>query len=141
MWLLEPYNITLSLGHLLDLVPHFRAQLEEKLEPRPAPSSRLLNPVPNPNLRDEHCHVLSLPINGQHVLGVVIDDMSGVNVISEATCRDLGISDWARCPFHIRMVDTSAVKLSGLLKDLPILVGGETFQLSTVVLLHLTNNG
>ena len=140
MRLLEPCNITLSLGHLMDLIPCFRTQLEEKFQPRPTASSCLLNPVVDPNLRDEHFPVLSLHINGQHVQGVVIDRGSEVNVISEATFCDLVMSDWAHCPFHLPMADTSAVKPLGLLKDLPITVGSKTFQISTMVL-HLTDNG
>ena len=61
---------------------------------------------------------------------------SGVNFINKMECDRLGITKWEACPFWLRMVDTSTVRLIGLLRQLDVVLGGHSFQISAVIL-HL----
>ena len=38
-------------------------------------------------------------IKGRDLHGCIIDGGSRVNVIREATCQDLGLTQWEPCPF------------------------------------------
>ena len=73
-------------------------------------------------------------VKGKEITGIIIDGGSGVNVISKRTSDTLGIRDWELCPFWLRMADTSLVRLTGLIRDLDVTIGGHAFQISTVVL-------
>ena len=68
------------------------------------------------------------------IQGCVVDGGSGVNVISKATCTNLGITSWENCPFWLRMTDTRPVRPLGLLRKLSIVVEGQLFEISAVVL-------
>ena len=83
---------------------------------------------------------MAVAINDHEISGVVIDDGSEVNIISEATCLDLGLRHWEPCPFHLRMADNSAVHPLGLMTKIPIWIGGEFFEISAVVL-YLSDQG
>ena len=47
-----------------------------------------------------------------------MDGGSGVNVISTATCAQLGIIDWEPCPFWLRIADTRSVRPLGLVDSI-----------------------
>ena len=75
------------------------------------------------------------PVDGfLHDNGCIIDGGSGVNVISEATCLDLGLNQWEPCPFWLRMADTQSVRPIGLIRHLDFTLGGHMFTISVVVL-------
>ena len=59
---------------------------------------------------------------------------SGVNVISEATCQELGFTHWEPCPFWLWMVDTRLVRPIGLIRHLDFMLRGHMFTISVVVL-------
>ena len=59
-----------------------------------------------------------------------------MNVIYKTTYDKLGITKWDACPFWLRMADTSTVRPLGLIRQLDVILGGHTFQISLVVL-HL----
>ena len=125
---LQNCNITLSLSRMLDLIPRFWDRLTW------AHTLTVALVTPTTHVRDEHCPTILLTIKDQEIPSVVIDGGSGMNVISEVTCTSLGLQEWELCPFHLRMANTSAVRPLGLIMKLPILIGGELFEISTVVL-------
>ena len=83
---------------------------------------------------DEQSPRIKVVIQGQEVVGAIVDGGSGVNVINKTTCDRLGIRKWDACPFWLRMADTSTVRLLGLIRHLDVIDGGYTFQISVVVL-------
>ena len=83
---------------------------------------------------DEQSPSIKVIIRGQEVAGTIVDGGSGVNVINEITCDKLGITKWDVCPFLLRMVDISTVWTLGLIRQLDVILGGHTFQISTIVL-------
>ena len=91
------------------------------------------NPTKRPTVIDEHSPSIKVIIKGQEVLGSIVDGGSGVNVINNLTCDRLGIK-WETCPFWSRMADTSTVQPLGLIRQLDVIIGGHTFQISAVVL-------
>jgi hypothetical protein len=58
---------------------------------------------------DCECPSMEAIIGGQKIAGILIDGRSGVNVISMATCWQLGITQWEPCKFWLRMVNESSV--------------------------------
>ena len=83
---------------------------------------------------DEQSPTIKVVIQGQEVAGAIVDGGSGVNVINKTTCDRLGIRKWDACPLWLRMADTSTVRPLGLIRQLDVIVGGYTFQISVVVL-------
>ena len=63
-------------------------------------------------------------VHGKKITGALIDGGSGVNVITMETCRTLGLTNWPKFPFCLRMADGSSVKLEGLLENLTIMIEG-----------------
>ena len=78
--------------------------------------------------------MLKLIIKGQEVLGCLIDGGLGVNVISKSTCDRLGIQDWKKLFFWLRMTDTRSIRLLDLIRKLEIVVGSYAFEISAIVL-------
>ena len=83
---------------------------------------------------DHHNPTIKLVLHGQEITGCIIDEGSGVNVISAKTCEQLGISEWEACPFCLRMEDTGSVRPLGLIRKLGIIIDGHHFDISAVVL-------
>ena len=73
-------------------------------------------------------------VKGHHIHLCLIDDSCSLNIISEATCHHLGITQWESCPFCLRMADTRFVCPLGLIRHLDFILGGHTFTISAVVL-------
>jgi hypothetical protein len=73
-------------------------------------------------------------VGGQKIAGILIDGGSGVNVISMATCRQLGITKWEPCKFWLRMANGSSVRLIEMIPDLEMVVQGHTFTISVVIM-------
>ena len=91
------------------------------------------NSTQGPTVMDEHSLRIMVIIKGQEVSGIIIDGGSRVNVINKLACDRLGIK-WETCPFWLRMVDTSIARPLGLIRELNVIIGGHTFQISIVVL-------
>ena len=74
--------------------------------------------------------------------GNIVDGGSRVNVIKKITCDRLDIIAWEAFPFWLRMAesDTSTVRPIGSIRQLDIVIGGHTFQISAVIL-HLEAQG
>ena len=71
---------------------------------------------------------------GRNLHGCIIDGGSGVDVISEATCQNLGLTQWEPCPFWLMMADTRSVRPIRLIHHLDFMLGGDMFTISAVVL-------
>ena len=91
------------------------------------------NPTQGPTMMYEHSLSIKFIIKGQEVAGSIVDGGSGLNIINKQTCEQLKIK-WETCQFQLRMTNTSFVRLLGLIRYLDIIIGGHTFQISTVVL-------
>ena len=50
---------------------------------------------------DEQSPTIKVIIQGQEVVGAIVDGGSGVNVINKTTCDKLGIWKWDACPFWL----------------------------------------
>ena len=83
---------------------------------------------------DEQSPSIKVIIRGHEVARTIVDGGSGANVINKTTCDKLGITKWDAYPFWLRMADTSTVMLLGLIRQLDVIIGGHTFQISAVVL-------
>ena len=127
--------ITLTMSKLLDLVPRFRQAMETRVQaPRQTIPSLLTDTSSGPTIVDHRSPAIKVLIHGTEIQGCVVDGGSGVNVISKATCQTLGIMTWENCPFWLHMADTRSVRPLGLLRQLPIIIGGHSFEISAMVL-------
>ena len=121
---------------LLRQLPHFKETVQSHtagLEPTTS-SLHLTAPELGPPLMDYPNPAVKMVIKGREVHGSIIDGGSGVNVISEATCHELGITQWEPCSFCLRMADTRSVRPIGLISNLDFILRAHTFNVSTVVL-------
>ena len=110
-------QISMPLHQLLQLLPRFKETIQSRiagLEPTTS-SVHLTAPEPRPPLMDSQNPTVKIVIKGHKVHGCIIDGGSGVNVISEATCHDLGLTQWESCPFWLHMADTRSVRPIGLI--------------------------
>ena len=73
-------------------------------------------PNHGPAVIDHQNPAIKVLVHGTKITGCVMDDGSGVNVISKATYINLGITSWKNCPFWLRMADTRSVRPLGLLR-------------------------
>ena len=63
-----------------------------------------------PPVMDTQNPDVKLIIKGREVSGCKIDGGSGVNVLSETTCRSLDLTQWGPCPFWLHMADTHSIQ-------------------------------
>ena len=121
-------RISLPLHKLLPLMPRFRdtlAALHANTKPV-TPPVHLTEPGAGPPLMDSQNPAVRIIIKGQDLHGCIIDGGSGVNVISEATCHNLGLNQWEPC--------TRSVRPIGLIRHLDFTLSGHMFTISAVVL-------
>ena len=121
---------------LLQLVPQFTDGLKSALAPSilaPAPTF-FSNPEEGPAVVDTSSPAISVIIKGRELPGTILDGGSGVHVISLQTFNTLGIQEWEPCPFWLRMVDTSLIWPTGLIRDLEVTIEGHAIRISAVVL-------
>jgi hypothetical protein len=81
------------LEQLLQLVPRFRDGIRRTLEgtaTSSAPAVQLTEV--DERVMDCECPSMEAIVSGQKIAGILIDGGSGVNVISMATCRQLGVT-------------------------------------------------
>ena len=126
----------LPLSQQLQLLPRFAESRKSTLAPsNPAKASTFFtNPSEGPTVVDTNSLIVTLINKGKEVTGTIVDGGSGVNVIIRRTCDTLGIQEWESCPFWLRMVDTSSVRPTGLIRNLEITIEGHAFWISTVML-------
>ena len=125
--------ITLTMSKLLNLVPRFRQVMESRLQ-MPHKVILTLSTEPNhrPTVIDHQNPAIKVLVQGTEITGCVVDAGFDVNVISKATCNNLGITSWENCP--LGMADTSSVHPLGLLSKLSVIIGGHLFEISILVL-------
>ena len=92
------------------------------------------NPDEGPGVVDMSSSAITVIIKGREVPRTIIDGGFGINVISQLTCDTLGIKEWEPCPFCLRMVDTSSVRPTRLIRNLDITIEGHAFRISAEVL-------
>ena len=94
-------RISLPLHKLLLLMPRFRDTLATLTfdTKAAAPPVNLTEPGTGPPLMDSQNPAVKIMIKGRDLHGCIIDRGSGVNVISETTCHNLGLNQWEPCPF------------------------------------------
>jgi hypothetical protein len=83
---------------------------------------------------DCDCSNIEAIVGGQIIAKILIDGGSGINVISMATCRRLGITMWEPCKFWLHMADGSSVRPIGMIPDLEMVVQGHVFTISVVLM-------
>ena len=112
--------ITLTMSKLLNLVPRFRQAMEARLQaPHKTIPTLFTETNLGPTIIDHRSPVIKVLVHGTEIQGCAIDDGSGVNVISKATCTTLGITSWENCPFWLRMADTCSIYLSDYYGNYP----------------------
>ena len=116
----------MSLHKLLMLLPRFKDTVQSLTIGHKQTTLRLYLTTLElePALIDSQNPAVKLFIKGREVHRCIIDGGSGVNVISEATCHDLGITQWEACLFWLHMVDMRSVRPIGLIRNLDFILGG-----------------
>jgi hypothetical protein len=118
-------QVTMTLEQLLRLVPRFWEGIRRTLEGTAmttAPAIQLTEV--DERVMDCECLSMEAIVGGQKIAGILIDGGSGVNVISMATCRQLGITKWEPCKVWLRMANGSSVRPIGMIPDLEMVVQG-----------------
>jgi hypothetical protein len=132
---LASVQITMTLEQLLWLVPRFREGLRCTLE-----GTTTTSPAPvrlteiDQRVMDCDCLNIKAIVGRQRIAGILIAGGSGVNEISMATCRLLGITRWEPCTFWLRMADGNLVRPIRMIPDLEMVMQGHIFTISVVIM-------
>ena len=127
--------ITLTMSKLLSLVSQFRKAMESSLQiPHKVIPSYFTEPTHGPTIIDYYNPAIKVLVQGTKITECVVNAGSGVNVISKATCNNLGINSWENCHFWLRMADTRYVRPLRLLRKLSVIIGGHLLKISAVLL-------
>jgi hypothetical protein len=103
---LAEIQVTMTLEQLLRLVPRFREGIRRTLAGTAttmAPAVQLTEV--DERVMDCECPSMETIVGRQKIAGILIDGGSGINVISMATCRQLGITQWEPFKFWLRMAN------------------------------------
>ena len=73
---------------------------------------------------DKHMPMISISIGKNIVDDVLLDDGSGVNVITEEECHKLGLPKPSPASFNLKMANGTIAKPTGLLRDVKIHIHG-----------------
>ena len=124
----------MPLHKLLHLLPRFKETVHSLTNRDPLhPSINLTTPTPGPPLMDSQNPTVQLILCGHEVPECIIDGGLGVNVISEATCNKIDITQWESCPFWLWLI-TRSIRPIGLIRNLEFTLGGHTFTVSAIIL-------
>ena len=104
-------QILLPLHKLLTLMPRFR----DTLATLTSDNKSATLPVNLTERGTDPSHefpetLVKIVIKGRNLHNCIIDGRSAVNVISEAKCQNLGLTQWELCPFWLQMADTRSVR-------------------------------
>ena len=125
----------MPLHKLLHLLPRFKEHIHSlTTRDTTQPVVHLTALAPGPSLMDSQNPSVQILIYRQQVSGCIIDGGFGVNVISEAICSKLGITEWELRPFLLRLADTRSVRPIGSIQNLELTLGGHAFTVSAVIL-------
>ena len=84
--------ITINMSKLLNLVPRFRQAMEARLQtPHKTIPALLTETNLGPTIIDHQNPAIKVLVHDTEIQGCVVDSGSGVNVISKATCTNLGL--------------------------------------------------
>ena len=109
--------ITLTMSKLLNLVPRFRQAMEARLQtPHKTIPAHFTKPNLGPTFIEHRNPAIKVLVHGTEIKGCVVDGGSTVNVISKATCTNLGITSWENSPFWLQIAVTRSVRPLGLLR-------------------------
>ena len=100
-----------TVGAATALVPRFTEKVATLVTQKGTNQVSVNYNQPNdePTIMDEQSPTIKVVIQGQEMVGAIVDEGSGVNVINKTTCDRLGIRKWDACSFWLRMADTSTV--------------------------------
>ena len=128
-------QIIMLLHKLLHLLPRFK-ETAHFLTNRDLvhPSVNLIAPTQGLPLMDSQNPVVPLILRGHEVPRCIIEVGLDINVISEATCNKIGITQWELCPLWLRMADTRSVHPIGLIRNLEFSLGGHAFIVTAIIL-------
>ena len=99
---LVDYPITLTMRKLLSVVSRFWQAMEARLQtPHKTIPTLFTEPNLGPTVIDHQNPAIKFLVHGTEIKGCVVDEGSGVNVISKPTCTNLGINSWENCPFWL----------------------------------------
>ena len=129
-------QMSLPLHKLLPLMPRFRDTLATLTSDTKCttPPVNLTELGTGPPLMDSQNSAVKIMIKGRELHGCIIDGGSDINVISQATCHNLGLNQWEPCPFWLRMADTRSVRRIGLIYHFNFTLRGHMFTISALVL-------
>ena len=81
------------MSKFLNLVPRFRQAMDSLLQtPHKAILDHFTEPTNGPTVIVHQNPTIEVLMQGTKITGCVVDDGSGVNVLSKATCNKLGIN-------------------------------------------------
>ena len=97
---LADFPITLTMSKLLNLVPQLRQAMESRLQnPHKVIPTLFTEHNHEPTVIDHQNPAIKVLVQGTEITGCVVDDDSGMNVISKTTLHNLGITSLENCPF------------------------------------------
>jgi hypothetical protein len=128
-------QVTMTLKQLLWLVPRFQEGIRRTLVGTATTTASAVKLMKvDERVMDCECPSMEAIVGGQKIAGILIDGKLGVNVISMATCRQLGITQWEPCKFWLRMGNGSSVRPIEMISDLEMVVQGHAFTISVVIM-------
>jgi len=85
--------------------------------------------------------VITARIKHYTIHNVLLDEGSGVNIITEELCRKLGYRKLEPAPFTIKMADQRKVTPLRILRDLRIEIGGFRYNITAIVMKMESKSG
>ena len=133
-------KLSLTVDQVLSWVPAFRQKLLERLNignvlaihQDISMTDQSKEPVEDV---DYAVPILDVQYGGVQLNDVLLDGGSGVNILPEAICKKLGITEFEDAPFQVRMVaDQRRVQPLGIIRGRALEVFGLKFDVNFVVL-------
>ena len=133
----------ISVGQLLEIAPYCRKRIMAALQEEEEESA--VGPPHSYHVKaqdyDEEMPMITVVTKNKRVPNVLIDGGSGVNIITNALRKKLGLINIETAPFTIKMADQRKMVPVGLIKNLKIDVGGVKKMMTfTVIDLPPTDN-
>ena len=82
---------------------------------------------------DPGAPIVDVFIDGCFIQGAKIDSGSSVNLMSAETMEEIGLTTMTTTSIILRMVDQSRVKILGIVRRVPTLIGGISFKISYII--------
>ena len=127
---IQNHKLQVTMRELFSLSPSLTEFVRSRLIAVVAPPSR----TPTTEAIDKHMPVISICIGKNVVDDVVLDNGSGVNVITEEERRRLGLLKPSSAPFNLKMANETIAKPTGLLRDVKIHIHGIPYIVTLTVI-------